>query len=95
MSGTYMPDLVIDTQQEYTDDLFNAAAEIAADHGTFVTASTAVGSPAREILSFAAESGADHIVVGNCGRSGLRRLLFGNVSQGVARKAAVPVTVVN
>lgn len=95
MSGTYMPDLVIDTQQEYTDELFNAAAETAAEQGTLVTASTAIGSPVREIISFAAERDVDHIVLGSCGRSGLRRLLLGNVTHGIVRKADVPVTVVN
>lgn len=94
-TGTYMPDLVIDVQQEFTDELFEAAAETAAEHGAFVTASTAVGSPTREILSFAAESTVDHIVVGNCSRSGLRRLLLGNVTRGIVHEADVPVTVVH
>jgi nucleotide-binding universal stress UspA family protein len=95
MGGTYMPGLVIDSQEEYTDELFTAAAETAAEHGTVVTANTAVGGPLREILSFAAETDVDHIVLGSCGRTGVRRILFGNVTQGVVRKASVPVTVVN
>ena len=95
MGGTYMPDIVIDAQQGYTDELFNTAAETAAEYDTLVTASTAIGGPVREIISFAAESDVDHIIVGGCGRSGLRRLLLGDVPHGVVRKATVPATVVN
>lgn len=95
MGGTYMPGLVIDSQEEYTDELFTAAAEAAAEHGQVVRANTAIGGPQREILSFAAESDVDHIVIGNCGRTGVRRLLFGNVTEGVVRNASVPVTVVH
>lgn len=94
MGGTYTHESVRESQRQYTDRLFATATEAADAHGSSVTERTTVGSPVREIVAFADESDTDHIVVGCCGRSGLRRFLFGNVTEGVVRRAAVPVTVV-
>lgn len=92
--GMYVHDSVIEAQQKYADELFATATETADDYGCSVTTTTAVGSPVHEIVAFAAESDTDHIVIGSCGRSGLHRLLFGNVTGGVVHRASVPVTVV-
>lgn len=93
--GMYTHGSVIESQREYTDELFAAATEAADDVGGSVTPASVVGSPAREIVAFADETEADHIVVGSCGRSGLARLLLGNVTEGVVRRAGVPVTVLD
>lgn len=94
LGGTYTHESVRESQQQYTDRLFATATETADAHGGSVTRVTTVGSPVREIVAFAEEADTDHIVIGCCGRSGLCRLLFGNVTDGVVRRAAVPVTVV-
>lgn len=49
------------------------------------------GDPAGEILRVAAEAGADLIVIGTHGRTGLRHLLMGSVAEQVVRKATPPV----
>lgn len=49
------------------------------------------GDPAAVILKFAREIGADLIVMGTHGRTGLRRLLMGSVAEQVVRKASCPV----
>lgn len=95
MGGVGIPDIAIDVQEEYAEKLFATATETADDHGGAVSTRTEVGSPVRRIVAFADESETDHIVIGSCGRSGLVRLLLGNVTEGVVRRAAVPVTVVN
>lgn len=51
------------------------------------------GKPAREIVDFARESGADLIVLGSLGRSGLGRLLMGSVAQKVVSRAPCAVWV--
>lgn len=56
--------------------------------------STAAGNPAEEILSYAAKHGIDLIVLGAHGRTGLSRLLLGNVAERVLRAARCPVLVV-
>ena len=55
---------------------------------------TAVGMPAPTIVRFAEEHDVDHVVVGNHGRSGVARVVLGNVAESVVREAPVPVTVV-
>jgi nucleotide-binding universal stress UspA family protein len=49
------------------------------------------GDPDTTILQTAREVGADLIVLGTHGRTGLRRLLMGSVAEHVVRKAPCPV----
>jgi nucleotide-binding universal stress UspA family protein len=49
------------------------------------------GEPSDAILQVAADSGADLIVMGTHGRSGLARALLGSVAESVLRRAACPV----
>ena len=49
------------------------------------------GDPAAVILKVAEEIGADLIVMGTHGRTGLRRLLMGSMAEQVVRKAPCPV----
>jgi universal stress protein A len=49
------------------------------------------GTPRQEILRAAADLGADLIVMGTHGRTGLAHLLFGSVAEHVVRHAPVPV----
>jgi nucleotide-binding universal stress UspA family protein len=52
------------------------------------------GDPATTILKTAEEIGADLIVMGTHGRTGLARLLMGSVAEHVVRKAQCPVLTV-
>jgi len=51
--------------------------------------------PRDEILEFAAKNDCDYIVMGSRGRSGLKSIWLGSVSDYVVRKASVPVLVVH
>jgi len=53
-----------------------------------------VGLPVTRILEVAKRSGAQMIVTGSQGRTGLSRLLLGSKAQKVAQLATVPVTIV-
>ncbi len=53
------------------------------------------GVPGPTLCAYAAEVGADAIVVGTRGRGGLRRALLGSVSDHVVRHAPCPVVVTN
>jgi len=55
---------------------------------------TVEGSPAREIVDHAASIGADLVVMGTHGRSGVDRLLLGSVAERVVRSSPVPVLTV-
>ncbi len=52
------------------------------------------GSPSREIVRYAEESGCDLIVMGTHGRGGIDRLLLGSVAERVVRASEVPVLTV-
>ncbi len=55
---------------------------------------TVEGDPASEILRFADEIGADLIVMGSHGRTGVLRVLMGGVSRKVLDRAKCPVLIV-
>jgi nucleotide-binding universal stress UspA family protein len=52
------------------------------------------GDPADRVLGFAKSEGADLIVMGTHGTTGLLRLLMGSVAENVLRKAECPVLTV-
>ena len=54
-----------------------------------------VGEPLDSILAQLRESGANLVVMGTHGRTGVRRLLFGSVTEAILRVAPVPVIAVN
>lgn len=66
--------------------------ERAAERDVPVETTVAEGDPASVIVDFAAEVGADHVVMGTHGRSGVERVLLGSVAEHVVRAAPVPVT---
>lgn len=53
------------------------------------------GRPAETIVSFAREAGADLIVVGSHGRTGLKRLFLGSIAERTVRLAPCDVLVVH
>jgi len=67
------------------------AREMAGEVEYFVHAR--IGNPVDEILDLAEDVGADLIVIGSHGRTGLKRLLLGSVSEAVVRHARCAVIV--
>lgn len=52
------------------------------------------GAPAEEAVRFAEEKGADLLVVGTHGRTGLSRMLLGSVAERIVRTSPIPVLTV-
>lgn len=52
------------------------------------------GRPSERILEYAAETGADLIVIGSRGLSGVREFVLGSVSHHVVQHSKVPVLVI-
>ena len=50
-----------------------------------------IGNPAEKIVEFAIEKGADLIVMGTHGNTGMTRVLMGSVAEGVVRRSPIPV----
>src|SRR5215470_8271457 len=66
-----------------------AAAELGDDLN--VTAATTTGGPAHAISAYADRIGADLIVMGTHGRTGVSRALLGSVAEAVVRHSRCPV----
>ena len=92
MQGSLMdPRVLTDLVDRARERLEGIAAGLA---GLTVEGKVLVGSPARTIVEEAAATGADVVVVGTHGHSGLKHLLLGSVAEAVVRKAPCPVLVV-
>ncbi len=52
------------------------------------------GNPSDELLRYTKELGADILVIGSIGRTGISKFLLGSVAEKVVRHAEVPVMVV-
>ena len=76
------------------NDLTNDVVDHAVEWGIEATPLVWEGEPADAILAAAESEGADVIVIGNSGKTGVGRMLMGSVSDDVIRRAAVPVMVV-
>jgi nucleotide-binding universal stress UspA family protein len=74
---------VLEAQAAALAETFPAVGDV----GVFVR----VGHPADEIVAFAEAHGADVLVLGSHGLTGLQRLLMGSVAETVVRTAPCPV----
>jgi nucleotide-binding universal stress UspA family protein len=81
-------------RRNWSEELLAQAAEKLISAGFKVTSSIVEGDPKSAILDMAEAWGADLIVVGSHGRTGLERFLIGSVSEAVARHARCSVEIV-
>jgi nucleotide-binding universal stress UspA family protein len=63
-------------------------------NGFDVTVRIELGNPVKEILKVEGEENASAIVLGSHGKSNIKEILIGSVSENVIRKSRVPVLVV-
>jgi nucleotide-binding universal stress UspA family protein len=80
--------------EKVSDQLFEEAEELAAEHGREISTESEIGDPKRIIVDFADEEEIDHVVVGAHGRTEKERPIFGSIAEIVARRLPVPVTLV-
>ena len=73
---------------------FAPAREAIEDDATIDDTVVVTGHAAEEIVNFARHQGYDHIVMGSRGRSLVRELLLGSVSEEVMHHAPCAVTIV-
>jgi nucleotide-binding universal stress UspA family protein len=64
------------------------------DAGIRTETATREGRPHEEIVDYVEETGVDVVVMGTHGRSGVKRVLLGSVTERVVRLAPVPVLTV-
>lgn len=88
------PEQIDDAMRDYARDVADHAKARAAERGISIRAFVKNGQPARSIVAFAEEHGADLIVVGSRGLGSLESYLVGSVSHKVTGLATCPVLVV-
>jgi nucleotide-binding universal stress UspA family protein len=76
-----------------TQALESEARRILDHHNIKGNVNVTYGEPSEAIVSFATEHNADLIVVGSRDISGLKRLLFGSVSEKVSHRSNIPVLI--
>jgi len=92
MAPDYAPEL--DDQRKPAQELVERIANELLGAGFEVETAVEVGDIREKIIDRASDWGADLIVVGSHGRSGIRRFLLGSVAEFVARHANCSVEIV-
>jgi nucleotide-binding universal stress UspA family protein len=85
---------VLESATQHYEELFEGLRRRARERGVEMATRVLVGHAAEQILRLAADTGADLIVVGHRGRSGIREWLFGSTSRRVVAYAPCSVLVV-
>ncbi|MFA5395657.1 MAG: universal stress protein [Methanomicrobiales archaeon] len=87
-------DRINDFQAEEANKALDYAEKEAADVGVSVIPHLMKGDPREEILRCAEEIGADCIVLGSTGKTGLKALLLGSVSSAVVTHAKISTMII-
>lgn len=82
-------------QHGQADKILDDISAIAADVGVTVGTYLVAGQPPEVIVSQASESGADLVVMGRQGQTGVGERLLGSVTERVLRHTGVPVLIVS
>lgn len=69
--------------------------ELAAEHGIDVIERHSTGRPSQVIVDYVEDHDIDLVVMGSHGRSGVRRVLLGSVTEKTLRSTHTPVLVVD
>jgi nucleotide-binding universal stress UspA family protein len=80
--------------KERVTDYLNKTGDSLKKKGVSLSTIVVAGNAADEIIKAAEESKADLIAMSTHGRSGLRRLAFGSITDKVLRRSPVPVLMV-
>jgi nucleotide-binding universal stress UspA family protein len=84
------PKVAADLRERAEKDIEPLAALVRAA-GVPVDSTVLFGAPSREIVTFARSSGADLLVIGTHGRTGLKHVFLGSVAEDVVRRCPCPV----
>jgi nucleotide-binding universal stress UspA family protein len=88
-------DNIIEHYDASAKQLLSEAAERTSAAGVPTTTMLLDGRPAVAIADYSKEAGADAIVMGTHGKSGLERMLLGSTAEGVLHMTTVPTFVVH
>jgi nucleotide-binding universal stress UspA family protein len=89
--GLARPEAAVDGLREHGEELVDRVARRAGKRGIPCETAVREGAPAGTIREYADEVGADVVVMGTHGRTGIQRYLLGSVAERVVRSSSVPV----
>lgn len=80
--------------EELADELFADIKETASEYDRDLETAVVVGEPGRAIVDYATDHDVDHILIGSHGRDEESRVLLGSITEAVAFRAPMRVTLV-
>ncbi len=92
-AGTF--EIVRDSMIEEAREQLEGHAEQCISRGVPYDTRVLVGMPVDAVVDQVREAGADLVIMGTHGRTGVRRFLMGSVTEAVVRVAPVPVITIN
>lgn len=87
-------DQIVSRSTKTAETKLAALAKACSQTAKDVKTQCVIGSPAEKIVNLANDEGADLIVVGTHGRSGVKHLVMGSIARSVLRTAHRPVLIV-
>ncbi len=94
MSVQGMKESLMDLMGDESEKAVADVEDMAKSAGVACHKKVAGGNPADELLKISQEMGADLLVMGSIGKSGLSKFLLGSVAEKVVRHSKVPVLLV-
>ncbi len=80
--------------EAFAEELFESVRETAGEYGVNLATESVVGEPAEAIVEYARDHDVDHILVGSHGRDEGANVAVGGVTEAVAYRSPVRVTLV-
>jgi len=80
--------------EEEGNTILDEAARKGKDEGVDVEQVLIVGSPAHDMEKIVEKTGADLVVIGTHGKTGIRKILMGSVAESTIKTVKVPVLLV-
>lgn len=80
--------------EEEGNTILDEAARKGKDEGVDVEQVLIVGSPAHDMEKIVEKTGADLVVIGTHGKTGIRKILMGSVAESTVKTVKVPVLLV-
>lgn len=83
-----------DRARELGEEVLEEAEELAEEHDVDLETETVVGRPDREIIAYAEANDVDHVLMGSHGRDEDSPILLGSVTEAVAFRAPMRVSLI-
>ncbi len=94
IAGDMDREKIREAQESLGNEALEAVVSAAESDGIDVETVRSIGLPAEEIIETIRAQGADLVVMGTQGRTGVKRALLGSVAESVVRQSPVPVHLV-